>query len=132
MSNCRVCGCSDFEACQTPTGPCHWVEPDLCSACAGRPAAFLPPITEETALALQSDVLFMRLTGVEALMLLSVLQLATRHPKFEGATREWVEQFTQSLAARLTEGTPAVAPWVLAGFETAFDGSFERSRIVVP
>ena len=33
-SCCRVCGCTDRWACNTPTGACHWVEPDLCSACA--------------------------------------------------------------------------------------------------
>ncbi len=33
---CRVCGCIDEEACETPSGPCSWVEPDLCSACANR------------------------------------------------------------------------------------------------
>lgn len=35
---CRVCGCSDTDCrgCIEKTGePCHWVEPDLCSACAG-------------------------------------------------------------------------------------------------
>jgi hypothetical protein len=30
---CRVCGCDDLHACVTKDGPCHWVEPDLCSAC---------------------------------------------------------------------------------------------------
>lgn len=29
---CRVCGCTDEQACW-PNG-CHWVEPDLCSSCA--------------------------------------------------------------------------------------------------
>jgi len=29
---CRVCGCSQSRACRPP---CHWVEPDLCSHCAG-------------------------------------------------------------------------------------------------
>jgi hypothetical protein len=29
---CRECGCTDECAC---TGGCHWVEPDLCSQCAG-------------------------------------------------------------------------------------------------
>ncbi len=33
---CRVCGCDDEHACQTPEGPCHWVEPNLCSACVGK------------------------------------------------------------------------------------------------
>lgn len=30
---CRVCGCSDYEPCGGDDNPCHWVEPDLCSAC---------------------------------------------------------------------------------------------------
>lgn len=36
---CRVCGCTDSLACTedrqgNPIEPCHWIEPDLCSACA--------------------------------------------------------------------------------------------------
>lgn len=32
---CRECGCTEDNACQTEVGgPCHWVEKDLCSACA--------------------------------------------------------------------------------------------------
>lgn len=31
---CRICGCTDFNACINGIGgPCHWIEPDLCSAC---------------------------------------------------------------------------------------------------
>ena len=30
---CRVCGCTETSACTTPSGPCRWAEPDLCSAC---------------------------------------------------------------------------------------------------
>lgn len=30
---CRVCGCSEFNACEDG---CHWVEEDLCSACVGQ------------------------------------------------------------------------------------------------
>ena len=33
---CRVCGCSQFNACETESGPCGWVEEDLCSACEGK------------------------------------------------------------------------------------------------
>lgn len=35
--SCRVCGCTDDDCsgCVERSGePCHWVEPDLCSACA--------------------------------------------------------------------------------------------------
>lgn len=32
---CRVCGCWHYDACLgDDEEPCHWVEPDLCSACA--------------------------------------------------------------------------------------------------
>lgn len=37
VARCRVCGCTDNQAC--PEG-CWWVEPDLCSSCA--PAAAAP------------------------------------------------------------------------------------------
>jgi hypothetical protein len=36
VPTCRVCGCTDEDCrqCIRKTGePCHWVEPDLCSAC---------------------------------------------------------------------------------------------------
>lgn len=36
---CRVCGCTDSRACVTNGAPCHWVEADLCSACAEKPEA---------------------------------------------------------------------------------------------
>jgi hypothetical protein len=36
--SCRVCGCTAENGCYIEKGPfaesCHWVEPDLCSACA--------------------------------------------------------------------------------------------------
>jgi len=33
---CRVCGCTEEHACFGRSGePCHWVEEDLCSRCAG-------------------------------------------------------------------------------------------------
>lgn len=38
IRTCRVCGCTDNDCsqCIEKTGqPCHWVEEDLCSACAG-------------------------------------------------------------------------------------------------
>jgi len=38
LRTCRVCGCTeaDCSQCIARTGEaCHWVEPDLCSACVG-------------------------------------------------------------------------------------------------
>lgn len=38
MNVCRVCGCSDFDACVTMVDgfldTCFWAVPDLCSFCA--------------------------------------------------------------------------------------------------
>jgi len=37
---CRVCGCDDDHSCLPDDGgPCWWVHPDLCSACAYKVAA---------------------------------------------------------------------------------------------
>lgn len=37
IRSCRICGCTDEDCRQcieNTGGPCHWVEDDLCSACA--------------------------------------------------------------------------------------------------
>ena len=34
VQKCRRCGCTETTPCMTTDGPCYWVEPDLCSACA--------------------------------------------------------------------------------------------------
>ncbi|PWJ93583.1 hypothetical protein C8D77_101262 [Mesorhizobium loti] len=36
---CRECGCTQDRACVTDGVACHWVQPDLCSACADQPTA---------------------------------------------------------------------------------------------
>jgi hypothetical protein len=36
VRRCRVCGCTDNNACLTLGQPCRWFEPDLCSACLGK------------------------------------------------------------------------------------------------
>lgn len=54
---CRICGCTDDDCsgCIARTGrPCHWVERNLCSACAERMRAYqkpLPPASPEEAAA---------------------------------------------------------------------------------
>lgn len=30
---CRICGCTEEQACMTDAGPCSWVLKDLCSTC---------------------------------------------------------------------------------------------------
>jgi hypothetical protein len=45
--SCRVCGCTEdnCQQCIEKTGqPCHWVEEDLCSACAPQTSASQPLI----------------------------------------------------------------------------------------
>jgi hypothetical protein len=42
IRRCRVCGCTDDNACLTAAGPCCWVAPDLCSACAAKGGYVLP------------------------------------------------------------------------------------------
>ena len=32
---CRICACSDWDACTHGLSPCSWAEPDLCSSCPG-------------------------------------------------------------------------------------------------
>ncbi|HVU38076.1 MAG TPA: hypothetical protein VHC95_07055 [Opitutales bacterium] len=47
---CRVCGCTedDCRQCIAKTGqPCHWVEPDLCSACVQDPEGDAEEAAEE-------------------------------------------------------------------------------------
>ncbi len=46
---CRRCGCTEHDACiDELTGrPCHWVEPDLCSACDGLDDYDAPPAQEQ-------------------------------------------------------------------------------------
>lgn len=42
---CRVCGCTENNACQP--NRCHWVEPDLCSECVGKPARQQPDPSQQ-------------------------------------------------------------------------------------
>jgi hypothetical protein len=49
IQTCRVCGCTDDDCsqCIEKTGaPCHWVEDDLCSACAPIPELEIEPLPE--------------------------------------------------------------------------------------
>lgn len=32
--SCKICGCTENHACVTEKGPCSWILPNLCSACA--------------------------------------------------------------------------------------------------
>ncbi len=46
---CRVCGCTEDNACVTEHGSCHWVQENLCSVCADfsqMPAAYQEAINQ--------------------------------------------------------------------------------------
>lgn len=34
---CLICGCTEFDPCETDTGPCGWYDANLCTACADEP-----------------------------------------------------------------------------------------------
>lgn len=58
LVECRVCGCTDVHACIGDDGvPCHWVEDDLCSNCAGETMddGDVAHVLEELQAALSSD-----------------------------------------------------------------------------
>ncbi len=137
MSACRVCGCTDFEACTMPDGsPCFWVEADLGSACAvsGNPKSdelLRPILTAEAGAALVDEVIYLRLDGLEALMVLGSLQLASRCPDFEGVTRDFIDQFSRGLADRLAVIGPEIGAICEAGFKPEFDVP-AKGRIIAP
>ncbi len=149
---CRICGCDDEHACETLVGPCHWVEPDLCSACARRlemeRAGEHPgdgvllsgkliaregklELTEEDIAALKRlPPVVMELDPGRALQLIATLQLACRHPRFSGETRAFADALAHGLMDYLSI-TPNIAAFVEAGWDPAHDVPAER-RIIVP
>jgi hypothetical protein len=111
---CRICGCTETSACSTPSGPCHWVDEDLCSACTEL------DLTDDDIKALAHAKIPIVLDGVSALQLLSGLQLALRHPEFTGPASKTARDFAIGLAQRLSV-TPNLAKVCRAGFDERFD-----------
>lgn len=107
---CEVCGCTEDRACLTTAGPCHWVRPGLCSACAGVDEMALKLQPEDIEALLRLPPIRAQIDGFTALTLISAIQLACRHTNFRGQTREVVEDFARGLIERigLTENIRAV------------------------
>lgn len=98
---CRVCGCTEDTACTTPGGPCFWVERDLCSACAQpMPPGSILRYQDMKTLEACAPIPF-SLPGPAAFMLLSLIQLALRHPDLEA--NEMVVQFGCFFGEQLQE-----------------------------
>lgn len=46
FERCRLCGCSEMDACWDEAGPCSWIAPGLCTVCAEDPARFIRECVE--------------------------------------------------------------------------------------
>jgi hypothetical protein len=135
---CRVCGCTDSQPCVTATGPCSWVEEDLCSACATKErigALIAGPkglhLTEEDVEALEDlPIAQVRIPPHECFQLLSALQLALRHPAMPDSIRITIVRIAGTLQQHIavTENLQAICE---AGWDPSCDVPAER-RIIAP
>jgi len=104
------------------------------SAGSGNPKAdelLWPGLTAEHGAALVGEPIHISLNGLEALMVLGSLQLACRHPAYQGMTRDFIDQFARGLAERLSVIGPEIAAICEAGFNPEFDVLVEK-RIITP
>jgi len=126
---CRICGCTDEIACETPDGPCHWVEPDLCSACAGlQPVLALTP-ADIKALELAPEI-GIKLNACTSFMLLGVLQLADRHPDLSDDSRATLRRFAGILETHVSK-TDNLARLARAGWRKN-DAPPKLSTLILP
>jgi hypothetical protein len=146
---CRICGCTEEKACLSGGVPCHWVEPDLCSACAtatGPTADAGAEILMEThhqlgklqltmadMMALQgTPPLAVDIGPTPALFLLSAIQIACCHPGLTGEVKATVVQIGQGLQEYLSV-TENLAKITAAGWERGFDvPTVPERRIILP
>lgn len=131
---CRVCGCTEDHACWDPRQQenCHWVAPDLCSACVpvdAKGKLDLGPL-DFAALETVPD-LGLRLDARSALQLMAALQLALRHPEFPEHSRETVMEIATVLAGHLSV-TAKLQKVCLSGFPAVVDVPVEKSAIILP
>lgn len=124
--HCRVCGCTDEAACPTPIGPCYWVRPDLCSACAW-PVPRLDQVDVETIRGLAH--LGLELDGTGAMFLLGALELVLKDPRLGDPVREYVGAMVTDLVNYL-----AVTPKLKAMTEWGFMVGEEETvqEIILP
>lgn len=127
IRHCEVCGCTNDSACMTSAGPCHWVGASLCSACAYELLKD-PANSRSTFVLLPDDIEALRqririeIDGESALDLIATIQLACRHPKFDCATRDFVERFARDLQQEIAR-TRRLALLLEAGWHSRFDTS---------
>jgi hypothetical protein len=73
---------------------------------------------------LQDRPVILQIDFLTALCVISALQLACRHPRFIGPTRQIVEQATREWAANMSV-TPAIKAVLEAGFDPEHDAPIE-------
>lgn len=123
---CRVCGCTDTNACVTATGNCFWIEEDLCSACELKMAREAGTFRLDAKSIAAMDARFVvELDVATTAQLISAIQLACRHPQFKGPTRTKVEEVARELQAKISL-TPRIALMLEAGWDQTMDVPAER------
>lgn len=95
-----MCGCTNEKACVTAAGPCYWVESNLCSVCAELVPGGVLRGSDMEALFNAEPVVF-NLPLPHAFMLLSLIQVALRHP--DVSLQEFVAQFGEVFGRQLQE-----------------------------
>ena len=75
------------------------------------------------------EVIPVELSVGAAISLVATLQLACRHPQFNGATREFAEGFARTLQARMGLLHPDLAAGLELGWNPALDTSARRCRV---
>jgi hypothetical protein len=118
---CRVCGCTENNACVTPSGPCFWVEQDLCSNTDCLKAAHGFTLNADTLNALSMPV-HVEIDVAGALYLIATIQLACRYPGFGGAARVFCEDWARNLQ-RTISLTPQLTVMLEAGWDPELDVS---------
>lgn len=130
---CRICGCTDSRACLVPAGEgrfdsCEWADEaeTLCTACLPQaPGETIIELATQEMAAMESAGLnlVLPLSGVEAVSLVSLLQLAARHPEAARCSPRVIER-GRAIIAALAEFfavAPAVSELLRRGDDPAHD-----------
>jgi hypothetical protein len=149
VRRCRVCGCTEASACMHEGQPCHWVDLDLCSACAtatgptadagaeiiaqtDHPAGSLRLTMADMLVLQRTPPLGFEIGPLPAFQLLSLIQLALRHPGLPDAAKEAAEELASGLQVHLSV-TDNLAAIIAAGWNRHFDmPAVPERRIILP
>lgn len=64
VRSCRLCGCTDGDACYDGRHPCRWVDLDLCSACAKDAAGGARRLVARLSRMLRKDIRIVAASGL--------------------------------------------------------------------